>query len=281
VDRLVDAGADLTEFMGGAGEMLRSLLMLQLGNDPEGLTETVRRGLEQYRDRLEPGDVVRMLRLLTDSEAALRRSANPRLAAETLLLRWAMMDRTVDLREVIAGVARGAGPAEQGGPAAPPTKSAEPRPADGPGGRVLRDATSAGRPPAPGLGPTRGPAVPLAAAWPDIVTEVRAGSRFLGEALAETTPGPVEGSSLPLLLAESNPLFAERIQAQAAAVEEVIQRHTGQPLRIRVTVAEGESAPKPRPITESSLRADRLRSFRAKDPALDTAADALDLEIVD
>jgi hypothetical protein len=49
-----------------------------------------------------------------------------------------------------------------------------------------------------------------------------------------------------------------------------------------VTVAQAEEeAPKPRPITESSLRADRLRSFRAKDPALDTAADALDLEIVD
>ena len=40
-------------------------------------------------------------------------------------------------------------------------------------------------------------------------------------------------------------------------------------------------APRQRAITESSLRADRLRSFRAKDPALDTAADALDLEIVD
>jgi hypothetical protein len=121
------------------------------------------------------------------------------------------------------------------------------------------------------------------AAWPDILAEVRAESRFLGEALANTTPGPVEGSTLSIVLAESNPLFAERIQAQAPTVEEVIRRHTGQTLRIRVTVPEGEGtrAAKPRPITESSLRADRLRSFRAKDPALDTAADALDLEIVD
>jgi hypothetical protein len=37
-----------------------------------------------------------MLRLLTESEAAIRRSSNPRLVVETLLLRWAMMDRTVD-----------------------------------------------------------------------------------------------------------------------------------------------------------------------------------------
>jgi DNA polymerase-3 subunit gamma/tau len=286
VDRLVDAGADLSEFMGGAGELLRSLLMLRLGSAPEGLTEAVRQGLELYRDRLEPGDVVRMLRLLTESEASIRRSANPRLVVETLLLRWAMMDRMVDLQEVLrggqgttgGGVPPGAGP----GSAPPPGI----RPGNSPGTRVLRDAAApssptatppAGRPEAPPAGPSG-----LSEAWPEILAEVRARSRFLGEALAGTAPGPVEGSSLPLVLAESNPLFAERIQAQAGVVEEVVQRHTGQALRIRVTMAEGEeAAPKARPMTESSLRADRLRSFRAKDPALDTAADALDLEIVD
>src|SRR5688572_728709 len=103
VDRLVDAGADLVEFMGGAGELLRSLLMLRLGQAPEGITEAVRQALESYRERLEPGDVVRMLRLLTESEPFIRRSANPRLVVETLLLRWAMMDRMVDLREVLEG----------------------------------------------------------------------------------------------------------------------------------------------------------------------------------
>ena len=36
VDRLVDAGADLTEFIGGAGELLRALLMLQLGTRAGG-----------------------------------------------------------------------------------------------------------------------------------------------------------------------------------------------------------------------------------------------------
>jgi len=102
VDRLVNAGADLAEFLGGAGEVLRSLLMLQLGNEPEGLTEGMRQALEFQRDRLEAGDVLRMLRLLADNETAIRRSANPRLIAETLLLRWTMLDRIVDLAEVLA-----------------------------------------------------------------------------------------------------------------------------------------------------------------------------------
>jgi len=286
VDRLVDAGADLTEFIGGAGELLRALLMLQLGTVPEGLTEAVRQGLERYRDRLEPGDVVRMLRLLTESEAQVRRSANPRLAVETLLLRWAMMDRTVDLRDVLQGW-------ESPGRPAPGPEGAQAPPRTGPasGGqtspetRILRDASPARSISAAPAAPTsRQEPTGIAEAWPDIVADVRNRTRFLGEALAGTTPAPVEGSTLPLVLAESNPLFAERIQAEAAAVEEVVRRHTGQALRIRVTVGggrEGAAGPPPRTMTESSLRADRLRSFRAKDPALDTAADALDLEIVD
>jgi hypothetical protein len=67
-------------------------------------------------------------------------------------------------------------------------------------------------------------------------------------------------------------------------VEEVLQQALGQPARLRVTAAaaaDPEAPPRPRKLTDASLKADRLRTFRAKDPTLDTAADALDLEIVD
>jgi hypothetical protein len=121
-------------------------------------------------------------------------------------------------------------------------------------------------------------------AWPELVAEVRAQSRFLGEALAATTPASLDLPWLTVELAEANPLFAERLQAQARAVEEVLERALGQPARLRVVEAaapRGSAPPAPRKLTEASLKADRLRSFRSKDPSLDTAADALDLEIVD
>ena len=146
VDGLVDAGADLVEFMGGAGEVLRAMLMLQLGTVPEGLTEGLRQALERYRERLSPGDLLRMLRLLTDSEAAVRRSANPRLVVETLLLRWAMMDRTVDLEAVLAG-----GAPSPGGPAAAPTPASRPPPR-----RQRRDRPPERTSGAGGSGPARG-----------------------------------------------------------------------------------------------------------------------------
>jgi len=39
VERLLEAGADLGEFVDGAGETLRALLVAGLGGQPEGLTE--------------------------------------------------------------------------------------------------------------------------------------------------------------------------------------------------------------------------------------------------
>ena len=85
-------------------------------------------------------------------------------------------------------------------------------------------------------------------------------------------------------MAEPNPLFADSLQEQAGKVEEVLSRSLGQQVRLRVTAARacrGYAGGRPRRMSESSLKAERLREFRSKDPALDTAADALDLEIVD
>ncbi|MBA3495719.1 MAG: DNA polymerase III subunit gamma/tau [Gemmatimonadales bacterium] len=306
VDRLANAGADLAEFMGGAGETLRALLMLQLGNEPEGLTEAMRQALEAERGRLEPGDVLRMLRLLADSEGAIRRSANPRLIVETLLLRWTMLDRIVDLAQVLAAEPV-AGPARPGSPvhpsappprvapskgktegptpdrvAGPPIPTASERPS-GPAASSSA-AMEPGSPPPLAAEPTVATLEAIRTAWPELVAAVRGQSRFLGEALSHTVPCKLELPWLTVELVEPNPLFAERLQAQAQTVEAILTRPLGQPVRLRVTevaAGDGVPVPKPRQLTDASLKADRLRMFRSKDPALDAAADTLDLEIVD
>jgi hypothetical protein len=78
-------------------------------------------------------------------------------------------------------------------------------------------------------------------------------------------------------------LFAERLEREATKVEEILSRTLGQPVRLRVSLAAPPDGPPPaqRRLSDASIKADRLREFRSKDPALDTAADALDLEIVD
>src|SRR5213594_1380981 len=60
VDRLVDAGADLGEFVSGAGETLRAVLLAGLGGRPEGLTEGMQLLIRKYSSLLPAADVVRM-----------------------------------------------------------------------------------------------------------------------------------------------------------------------------------------------------------------------------
>src|SRR5881394_131042 len=101
VERLLEAGADLGEFVNGAGETLRALLQVGVGGQPEGLTEGLGTVVREYAPQLPPADIVRLLTILADSEERLSRSANQRLLVEVLLLRWAMLDRTVELSEVL------------------------------------------------------------------------------------------------------------------------------------------------------------------------------------
>jgi DNA polymerase III subunit gamma/tau len=283
LDRLMEAGLDLTEFVSGVADVLRGLLMIQVGAEPEGVTEAARATLERYRDKLQAGDLLRMLKLLADNEMGIRRSASPRLTVETMLLRWAMMDRTVDLEQVLEAGQRGSRPVSP----APAKTAAESAPASAPSTQPNRGPAATSTPvPAP-----RSPAAQLSsvsldaisAAWPAMVMAVRTQSRFLGEAFAATEPSQLDLPWLTVLMREPNQLFAERLLEEAGKVEEVLSRSLGQPIRLRVTTPNGEgSTPtKPRRMSESSIKAERLREFRAKDPTLDTAADALDLEIVD
>ena len=121
----------------------------------------------------------------------------------------------------------------------------------------------------------------VSAAWPAIVAAMRAESRFLGEALAATEPVALDPPWLSVLMREP---IAEQLHKEPAKVEAILSRSLGQPVRLRVTAPappEGVAPAKPQRLSDSGIKADRLREFRAKDPALDTAADALDLEIVD
>src|SRR5262245_32040938 len=142
VERLLEAGADLGEFVNGAGETLRALLLLGVGGQPEGMTEGLLTVAREYAPQLPPADIVRLLTVLADSEERLSRSANQRILVEVLLLRWVMLDRTVELSEVIDALKTGGradGPMGGGPPQAKPAVPSGPsvHPPIGPSGQKL------------------------------------------------------------------------------------------------------------------------------------------------
>jgi len=267
VERLLDAGADLGEFVNGAAEALRALLLVGVGGQPEGLTEGLLAVVHEYAPQLSPSDVLRLLTILSESEERLSRSANQRLLVEVLLLRWAMLDRTVELSEVIDALKGGpvsSAPAAPAAPSPPPQRAAPSPPPHSPPGQKLE----------PTLENVR-------SVWPQVVSDARAKTPLLGSLLAESEAVAVEGRDI--LVRPGHAVHAEGLERQRETIAQLVGRFISEAPRIRVAAAGAAktlAAPPPR-MTAEGANAERLKSLRAKDPTLSAAVDALDLELLE
>ena len=274
VDRLLEAGADLGEFVNGAAETLRALLLVGVGGQPEGITEGLMAVVREYAPQLPPPDIVRLLTILSESEERLSRSANQRLLVEVLLLRWAMLDRTVELSEVIDAL-KGVGPSDsrtvgrstaQPPAAEPPPSPNRPtvQPSDRPTGQKLE----------PTLDNVR-------SVWPQVVSDARAKTPLLGSLLAESEVAAVEGRNV--LVRPGHAVHAEGLERQRETIAQLVGRYISEAPRIKIVEqgAAKTAASPPSRMTAEGASAERLKSLRAKDPTLSAAVDALDLELLE
>ncbi|HET9064700.1 MAG TPA: DNA polymerase III subunit gamma/tau [Gemmatimonadales bacterium] len=272
VDTLVDAGADLVEVAGGLAELLRAIIMHHYGAVPTAMGEGSRRVVATASAGIGPEDAVRMLKLLGEAETNLRRSANPRLVLETLLLRWAMMDRAVDLRALLSGGATEPAAAPSPVVPSPPPPTPSPAPAEttasAPAYSVPWDDTA------------------LRAAWPDILAAASRHSPFLGKALQQADPRVGDPGVLELAFGPDQAVSVEGVERQKATVATLASARLGTEVRIEVVTPthpgrENAAPVAARRLTADTIREDRLQELRRIDPALDAMADALDLELVD
>ena len=284
VERLVDAGADLGEFVAGAGEIVRAVLLANLGGKPEGFTDALLALIERYRTPLPAPDLVRLLAVLGELEPQLRASGNPRLAVELLLLRWAMMSRTVELEAVIRALGKepaekpGKGENQGKGNPAPVLRDAAPVP---PSPAVPRAVSAAVTPEKGALTVER-----LQALWSRIIDDARTKSPMLGALLQVTEVADVDAGAVTIRLLDTNPVHAEGLERQREALSQLVARYLTGPVRVKLEGAGAgasreRSAPRPTRLTEEGARAERLKTLRAQDPSLNAAVDALDLELLE
>jgi DNA polymerase-3 subunit gamma/tau len=278
VERLLEAGADLGEFVNGAGETLRALLLVGVGGQPEGLTEGLLGVVREYAPQLPPADIVRLLTILAESEERLSRSANQRMLVEVLLLRWAMLDRTVELSELIDALksdGRTAGRPVGRSADQPTSPTSNPTEPSGPSGRP------AVRPSSQKLEPTL---ENVRSAWRDIVADARAKTPLLGSLLAEAEVVSVDGRIVSIR--PGHAVHAEGLERQRETIAQSLGRFVSEAPRVKIEsggASRGGGAPIPPPerLTEQGATAERLKSLRAKDPTLSAAVDALDLELLE
>jgi DNA polymerase III subunit gamma/tau len=298
VARLADAGLDLVAFADGLGDLWRAALAAVLGARPDGVSSALAARVQASVPSLVAGDVVRILRALDEAEESIRRGSNPRLVLETLLARWAMMDRTIEIAELI----RGEGKRERGETDGPPVVR-----------EVMRDAAPrrAPEPPAAAVSlPSPRSSLPLSlasirAAWPAIIDGLRQDNkRIIAEMMLQAEVASVDGECVRVRALSANPLVTETLTNQRGFIEAAAARVLGARITVELYVDVPEAPPngdepasaepprgsplpsplapaKAQRVTVSGARAERAKALRGKDPALDSAMDALDLELLD
>ncbi|HEU0014916.1 MAG TPA: DNA polymerase III subunit gamma/tau, partial [Longimicrobium sp.] len=132
VGRLLQEGYDLAEFYRGLADFLRALLIVRLdGGEGEGVPPHLHPAVRECAFRFAPGDLLRMLAQVAelDADGRFRKSGEQRILIELLLLRFAYLESTVSLEDVLAAV--GGGRSGGGAPGNGPGRPATPEPRAG------------------------------------------------------------------------------------------------------------------------------------------------------
>ena len=303
VERLTNLGVDLVLLLTGLADVVRAQLALVLGGDPGAVSTSVRERLTAMAPQWRAGDLLRVLQLMAEVEARLRKSSQPQLVFETLLVRLALLDRTLSLEEVLAGLgdvgpravtapraaapvaaraavvdapvrttARQAPPADKWAPAAPPSRvdaaSAEP-------------ATAA----APVNASVSASAVPdihrIVDQWDTIITALKAqGRSMLAALLARVQPTAVTAAGLLTIECDDPgdfPVVTDGLSQIAEALRDAMPGIT----RLQVKPPpDGVPATRER-VTTESVKQERVASLSKQDPVLGAAVEALDLELLE
>jgi DNA polymerase-3 subunit gamma/tau len=303
VGRLADAGIDFGGLLTGLADMLRAQLTVVLGGVAVDVSDRAREALAARRERFAAADLLRMLQAIGELEPRFRKSGQQQLLIETLLVRFALLDRAIELEDVLrtlddqppraaaaprreaGGSPSGAGGASAsaaGGAGPSPFVRPEPRPAprvDGSGARAELATRLAPR-------PVVDPAEPLELSkvtgrWDDLVERLRVVKPMLASALEHASPIAVTATGLLTIeLDESNDIFAHAITSGRPDIVTALGEWFSGLERIELRRDETGAAP-PKRLTDEMVRADRIASLKKRDPVLRAAIDALDLDVVD
>ncbi len=302
VQALADGGVDFAQVLSGLADVLRATLALSLGGTPPEISDTLRVALDARRDRLTAPDVLRMLHALLEIEPQFRKSGQPQLLLEALLVRFALLDRTVELEEVLRGFDTGEDP--------PARRSArlEPRGASAYAMAPAAAKAVVSAPPSaptevprsaprevprsvPGEAPRSAPSVAptleqIRAGWSGVAESIRAAGRgMLAESVRRVRPSALGANGLLTLLHDpGDDTFSTAVENGRDDVLATISRLIGPVRAIRLEsegVHDAAARPAGKRLTAQDVKTETLDRLAQKDPVLAAAVRALDLELLD
>jgi len=296
VQRLLDEGYDPGEFVRGLAEAWRMLLALRM--DPEDaateLSESDRASFAEAARKFSEEDLLRYLVTTVEFESSgrLRRSTQPRIQLEALLLRLVSMTSYVEFAELVEAVESGVPPSARPPEPTRPDRTSRPRTAGGGGKRTPTDgekgagsgaesrppaATKRAKPPAGGGMPQ-----PLATGWQETLAELRGkgglgaeGLALTGARVSRADDGAIVVSVVSGLADDLRSFLQDRLRSRALR-RELARRLDGDPADLDLRV---EASGRPERLTAAAAQRQRLDRLMEADPNLRDAVQTLDLRL--
>jgi DNA polymerase-3 subunit gamma/tau len=311
VARLAEAGVDFGVFLTGLADMLRAQLAVVLGGKAIEVSDRAREELDRRRDKLAASDLLRMLQVIAELEPRFRKSGQQQLLVETLLVRFALLDRAVDLEDVLRSFG--------GGGSAPAAASSRRESSGGSSGGGSSSGGSFSRPEprftsraesspraeataprveasAPVRQSSAQPALVepprslesldlnrVVGKWDALVERIRStGKPMLATALEHSSAVAVSGSGVVTIeLDEPNDIYAHAITTARADIAAALREWFAGADRVELRRDDAKAAAPPKRLTDEMIRAERIAALKKRDPILSAAIDALDLEVAD
>jgi DNA polymerase III subunit gamma/tau len=273
VERLTNLGVDLVLLLTGLADLVRAQLAIVLGGDPGAVSQAVRDRLTEMAPHWRSGDLLRVLQLMAEVESRLRRSGQPQLVFETLLVRLALLDRTLALEEVLAGLGNVVPRAVSAPRSAPPVAARA---------ALSTPAPSAQKRDSADVQPTAAPDLHrVLDDWDAVIAALKQQGRgMLAALMNRVQPTAVTSTGLLTIVCDDAgdfPVVTEALPQLTDALREAV------PSIARVQVkppADGVSSTRER-LTTEAVKQERVASLRKNSPVLGAAVDALDLELLE
>ncbi len=106
VEDILRRGFDIREFLSGLSEHLRNLLTVRSTGSTALVeaSETYRKRYQTHAGDFSESDLLRLMKIVSETESAVKWSTQPRVRLETGLLQMIKLDSTVDIQELLTQI---------------------------------------------------------------------------------------------------------------------------------------------------------------------------------
>jgi DNA polymerase-3 subunit gamma/tau len=289
VEKVMGEGYDVGEFLQGVVEHLRNILLTLSLNSADILETTPehKKRYEEIAGEFTEEDLMRLLRILSDTQNAVKRSVNTRFLLEVAMVKMVKMDQTVRIQDLIgqlkdmaagvpSGTLKSVSPVSPGPPDSPDEKE--------PVGNPEKMPPDPGEKP-PGGADNKDPKKKLItleeveARWDKVLEKIKHKRITLGSFIKEGVISGVTDNVIELRFGASNGFHIDSVLRSKAIVEEVLREVFGLGVTFRCVKAKADSV-EPR-LSPRKLKESRLKVLQDNNPLIKKIIDDFDAEIVD